>query len=130
MNRTKKVYDKNKGIYVYIDRQTGSGITDTLKNIGKKIFSSAVDSGSKKLGDLAADKIISKISDRGSHKNKNEKPRGQIIMKELDKINIKKNNNTKNDDYKTRINKLLYNEDDYKTRINQLLSGGSSSKNK
>ena len=123
MNCVKKVYDKNKGIYVYIDRQTGSGITDTLKNIGKKIFSSAVDSGSKKLGDLAADKIISKISP--------EKPRGQIIMKELDKINVQKNNNVNvNGDYKTRINKLLYNEDDYKTRINQLLSGGSSSKNK
>ena len=88
----KKVYDENKGIYIYVDPWTGqedspkalakegSGIFDALASVGQKIFSSAskkalemagkqaLESGAKKIGsevgNLAANKIANVISGR------------------------------------------------------------------
>ena len=107
MNRSKKVYDKKRGIYVYVDRQTGSGIFDVVKSLGKKFISTAAESGSKKLGDevgkMAAEKIVSKVK---------SPPRGNIIMKEL---------NGKPKVGKPKVDKPKV---DMNLRINKLLSGG------
>ena len=52
----KKVYDENKGTFIYVDPWTGqeaegsegSGIFDALSSVGQKIFSSSIKEASKK----------------------------------------------------------------------------------
>ena len=123
MNRSKKIYDKEKGIYVYIDRQTGSGIFDAIGRVLKPMGKQALESGSKKLGDevgkMAAEKIVSKVS-------KVSKPRGKMIMKELgvNKVDV---NKPKVDVNKPKVDANKPQED-INLRINRLLSGGKNIK--
>ena len=78
----KRVYDKDNGIYVWIDpvtrEQTGEGIFDVFSKIGskiasagakklvketaKKVATSAIDSGAKALGQYAGQKVVEKIT--------------------------------------------------------------------
>ena len=131
MNRSKKVYDKKRGIYVYVDRQTGSrgqqtgsGIFDVVKSLGKKFISTAAESGSKKLGDevgkMAAEKIVSKVKvDQRSTKSP---PSKNIIMKELNgKPKVGKPKVDKPKVGKPKVDKPKV---DMNLRINKLLSGG------
>lgn len=120
----KKIYDENKGVFVLVnpwtgeayDDQEGSGIYDMLASVGQKIFSSSVkeatkkaletagktalESGTKKIGsevgNLAADKMINAFK-----KGKQTPPNGDLIVKELSKLN------DENNDINIRINKLL-----------------------
>ena len=107
----KKIYDKNKGKYIFVDSWTGeelvetvvgSGIFDTLASIGQKVFSSSVgnvgkkvletvgktalESGTKRIGteigNVAADKITKVFT-----KQYKPKPNGDLIVKELTKLN-------------------------------------------
>ena len=128
----KKVYDKNKGIFIYVDAQTeeeiihGTGIFDTLTKLlssgvassistaGKKALETAgkaaLESGTKKVGtevgNLAAAKIVEKL------KKKPAPAVGNLIAKEL-----QEKNNSKNND----------NEEDIHMRINRILSGSGTS---
>ena len=71
----KKVYDENKGIYIYVDPWTGqadsrmdfegSGIFDALASIGQKIFSSSVKEVSKKALETAGKQAL----ESGAKKN-------------------------------------------------------------
>lgn len=125
----KKVYDKNKGIFIYVDPWTGeemnqihgSGIFDTLVSLGQKVFSSsaanigkkaletvgkqALESGTKRIGtevgNLAADKMIGTLKKKAESKQ-NIKPVGELITKELKKLN-----SNSPSDVNIRINKLL-----------------------
>ena len=111
----KKVYDDNKGIYIYVDRWTGAGIFDALASVGQKIFSSSVkealetagkqalESGTKRIGaevgNFAADKITNVIKAKTRPKDTTPtkiKSPGEMIIKEL-----------KKDDIDMRVNKLL-----------------------
>ena len=64
----KKVYDENKGIYIYVDPWTGqadsrmdfegSGIFDALTSVGQKIFSSSIKEASKKALEVAGKQAL------------------------------------------------------------------------
>jgi len=126
----KKVYDKNKGIFIYVDAHTGkeiihgtgifdtltklfsSGVASSISTAGKKALETAgkaaLESGTKKVGtevgNLAADKIVEKL------KKKPAPAVGNLIAKELQEKNNNKNNN----------------EEDIHMRINRILSGSGT----
>ena len=114
--RLKKVYDKEKGIYVYINPQTGAGIFDTLfsaaaKATAKKAIETAgkaaLESGSKKVGDIIGRKAVEKAVQLTSPKAVS-KPRGNVIAEELeDNMNIRLNRLLSGGSIKYRINRLL-----------------------
>ena len=129
----KKVYDDNKGIYIYVDPWTGqedslkegAGIFDALASVGQKIFSSSVkealetagkqalESGTKRIGaevgNFAAYKITNVI--KGKTQAKPSDPRGARVkdttptkIKSPGEMIIKE---LKKDDIDMRVNKLL-----------------------
>ena len=82
--RYKKIY--RDGAYVLVDPLTGSGIWDvlttkllpTLASAGKTAAKTAMETGSKKVGELAANKAISLLTP--------EPKLGNKIVKELSKV--------------------------------------------
>ena len=125
----KKVYDKNKGTFIYVDAQTGIEISNVQNGTGifdslTKLFSSSVasagrkaletagkaalESGTKKVGsevgNLAANKIANVLKNKTQNYRKSApKQVGNLIVEELKRTNDKKNN----DDINMKINKIL-----------------------
>ena len=65
--------------------QEGSGVyTDMLSSVAKKIFQSAAESGSKKLGDAIGTKIVDTID-----KKLINKPKKDIIKKSVEMVPLK-----------------------------------------
>tara|TARA_Y100001956_G_scaffold72102_1_gene77374 strand:- start:2372 stop:2797 length:426 start_codon:yes stop_codon:yes gene_type:complete len=121
----KKVYDKNKGKFIYVDAQTGIEISNVQNGAGifdslTKLFSSSVadagrkaletagkaalESGTKKVGsevgNLAANKIANVLKNKTQNYRKSApKQVGNLIVKELKRKN--------NDDINMKINKIL-----------------------
>jgi len=144
----RKVYDENKGIFVYVDAWTGLygvsqinglGIFDTLtslvsssiaknvaKNVAKKtletVGKTALESGTKKIGtevgNMAASKMINLV------KGKSAKPAKSVSNSVSNSVSDSVSNSVGNLIVKE-LSKLHPNED-VNIRINKLLSGSGS----
>ena len=137
----KKVYDENKGIYIYVDpwtletqakpstpRETtgsegsarGRGIFDALASVGQKIFSSSVKEASKKALETAgkqalesgAKKIGTEVGNLAANKVANV-IKGKPVNKPLGEMIVKE---------------LKKDDKDINMRVNKLLSGSGKSR--
>lgn len=147
----RKVYDENKGIFVYVDAWTGLygvpqinglGIFDTLtslvsssiaknvaKNVAKKtletVGKTALESGTKKIGtevgNMAASKMINLVKGKPA---KVQRPDGSKTLKPSGAYSKPVSNSVGNLIVKE-LSKLHPNED-VNIRINKLLSGSGS----
>ena len=133
----KKVYDENKGIYIYVDPWTsqvdsrmdsegyarGSGIFDALTSVGQKIFSSSIKEASKKALEVAgkqalesgAKKIGSEVGNLAANKIAN-------VIKSSTEGFVREQKKPPGEMIIKELKKLPLDED-INMRINKILSG-------